>query len=147
MWHELHSGLRVGDHPARYATFSLPLITKLLRHRQFAPKAPETGGILLGSIRGGDFDVRFMTTPLPLDVQSRFRYERRDPSHIQISKRLSAASQSRITYLGEWHTHPTPNPVPSDLDRTEWVQAHRALKGPFLALILGTVDFYIEALG
>ncbi len=147
MWNELFSGIVTSSLPFRAATFSLPLVHKLIALRQIGRDAPEAGGLLLGSLRAGNFEVRFLTTPFPGDTQSRFRFTRLDRNHLGAAHRIAAASHQRVTYLGEWHTHPTEDPIPSGIDRTEWVAAHRRLNGPFLALILGTRSYHLESVG
>jgi integrative and conjugative element protein (TIGR02256 family) len=147
MWNELHTGVITSSRPFRAATFSMPLVQKLISLRQITSGAPEAGGLLIGSLRGNNFEVRFLTTPYPGDEQSRIRFVRRDPTHLAFSDRLSKASHRSVTYLGEWHTHPTDDPVPSAIDRSEWLAAQKRIRGPFLALILGTRSFHLESIG
>jgi integrative and conjugative element protein (TIGR02256 family) len=48
-----------------------------------------------------------------------------------------------ITYLGDWHTHPEPNPTPSQIDYNTFILNHKKTKleqGFSLYIILGTCN-------
>lgn len=82
----------------------------------------EAGGVLLGSYRGDHIEVIDATPPGKNDLRRRFEFIRRDESHQVYVDRQWHESEGRVTYIGEWHTHPVSNPRPSDLDMSEWGQ-------------------------
>lgn len=103
----------------------------------------ETGGILLG---GFDLERRtlFVTAalPSPADSKAGRTYFERGTHGVQGAiEEAQRITIRHITYIGEWHTHPTgSNSQPSALDRTllGWVTDLRELfLMPGLLLILG----------
>lgn len=103
----------------------------------------ETGGILLG---GFDLERRtlFVTAalPSPADSKAGRTYFERGTHGVQGAiEEAQRITMRHITYIGEWHTHPTgSNSEPSALDRTllSWVADLRQLfLMPGLLLILG----------
>lgn len=91
----------------------------LWQNRQLG-SLPEAGGVLLGSYRGSHIEVTDASTPGAGDVRRRNEFIRRDRCHQQLADLLWQRSNSEITYIGEWHTHPTANPYPSERDYKEW---------------------------
>ena len=82
----------------------------------------ESGGVLLGRhiIATCDIIVDHVTTPLPGDRHSRFRFFRARREHQEAIDDAWRESDGTCTYLGEWHTHPEPVPLPSAVDRLDW---------------------------
>jgi integrative and conjugative element protein (TIGR02256 family) len=75
----------------------------------------ETGGILLGHVHpDGTAEVRHAGDPGPVAVR-RPTFFLRDLHHAQ---QLAAEAFDRdgSVWIGEWHTHPTTAPIPSDRD-------------------------------
>lgn len=86
----------------------------------------EAGGILLGAYRGGDIEVTGMTEPGLLDKRRLRMFARSDQSHQEAADAAWSASGSTVTFLGEWHTHPAGEVVPSSTDVGTWrFQARR----------------------
>ena len=83
---------------------------------------PEAGGVLLGRhiIDTNDIVVDWVTTPLPGDRQSRFRFFRTRRRHQELIDQAWRESSRTCTYLGEWHTHPEAAPAPSIVDQFNW---------------------------
>jgi integrative and conjugative element protein (TIGR02256 family) len=128
------AGRRVEIQPAALAVFR--------RHQQLERNVAEAGGVLLGRILGGgDLVVDEACAPSPADRRSRFGFTRaREPAQRAIDSAWNA-SAGHHNYLGEWHTHPEPDPTPSSHDRREWMQAvdsHRYEQAVLLFLIVGT---------
>ncbi|MBR4322591.1 MAG: Mov34/MPN/PAD-1 family protein [Treponema sp.] len=46
--------------------------------------------------------------------------------------------------MGEWHTHPESNPIPSPLDKKEWQQIKKHNTEPLIFCILGTESTYFS---
>ena len=89
---------------------------------QDEPDKSEAGGVLLGRyIRGtSDVVVDSVTQPSSSDRRERFRFFRaRKPHQEQVDAAWATSYGTRV-YLGEWHTHPVPEPVPSQIDLFDW---------------------------
>ena len=81
---------------------------------------PETGGILLGAYRGSDIEITGMTRPGPSDDRRLFSFDRVDPVHQSEADLAWAASDSTVTFIGDWHTHPHGRTEPSSIDIQSW---------------------------
>jgi integrative and conjugative element protein (TIGR02256 family) len=97
----------------------------------------EAGGILIGSYRGNHVEVVGCTEPLPLDIRSRYRFDRRDPGHQAAALRAWHGSGRTETFVGEWHTHPEPHPTPSGRDRQTWNYIMKENPNPLIFIIGG----------
>lgn len=78
--------------------------------------------MLLGRLIAGSRDVIVdeVTEPQAQDRSTRFSFFRaRNPSQRLIDLAWDRSAGTRI-YLGEWHTHPEPDPTPSCKDRRNW---------------------------
>ncbi len=85
---------------------------KFLRYQQQLGKN-EAGGMLFGSINGSTVKVEDISTPSFLDKRSPTGYRwHRDSANKTIIK----FSRKGLHYLGDWHSHPQNNPVPSQND-------------------------------
>ena len=98
-----------------------PLAT-IRDYAQDVPHKLEAGGVLLGRhiLNTLDIVVDLVTTPLPGDHQSRVRFFRARRRHQAAIDRAWKDSGGTYTYLGEWHTHPEPGPMPSLVDQLNW---------------------------
>ena len=98
-----------------------PLAT-LVAYIQDELTMPEAGGVLLGRhIRDSDdIVVDGVTTPMAGDRRSRHRFRRGKKRHQAAIDEAWRASNGTCTYLGEWHSHPEPFPIPSFIDRLDW---------------------------
>ncbi len=103
----------------------------------------ETGGVLLG---GFDLDRKTLVViaalPSPADSDAGRTYYERGIRGVQSKiEEVERITMRHVTYIGEWHTHPTgSSSAPSDLDNTllGWVADLRQLfLMPGLLLILG----------
>lgn len=107
-------------------------------HRQTAPDATESFGVLIGttSIDRREIWIEKVTTPMPRDRRTRSSFTLCDPGHQRVVCRTFARSDDRSIYLGTWHTHPEPVPTPSGIDRKDWAECLRANPGRPLAFAL-----------
>lgn len=80
----------------------------------------ECGGILLGSYRGPHIEVVDFTRPGLGDEATLSTFVRRDKQHQDAATRAWHLSNRKQTYVGEWHSHPLGQPVPSWMDRGVW---------------------------
>lgn len=99
-----------------------PAVEKLLACRQLEEAAAEAGGVLLGRyiLDTDDVVVDDITRPCADDVRDRFSFKRSAPAHQAAIDDAWTSTAGRIHYLGEWHTHPQPDPTPSRTDIRDW---------------------------
>ncbi|WP_179152785.1 Mov34/MPN/PAD-1 family protein [Chromohalobacter israelensis] len=123
-----------------FPRFALELI---IQYRQSEIYTPESGGMILGRIRGEYLDIAHVTEPGGHDFQSRFQFIRRDYGHHQVALDAWETSNSEVGYLGEWHTHPEDSPMPSSIDLAGWKKVIRDGHSPYcLFIIVGILSFY-----
>lgn len=78
----------------------------------------EAGGILLGRFYPTDYVmIEKVTIPGRLDKSGLFFFDRSRKRAQKIVIKQWKDSSGISIYLGEWHTHPVPDPVPSSRDR------------------------------
>jgi integrative and conjugative element protein (TIGR02256 family) len=105
--------------------FSERVLSLLNGFRQREPHADEAGGILLGQYAqqsqraayGRTVLVTKASVPTSRDASSRRSFFRNAETAQIIVEHEHYNSAGRITYLGEWHTHPEPFAEPSSRDR------------------------------
>lgn len=115
---------------------------------QVAPGSSEAGGVLIGRhiLHSSDIVVDAVTVPLKGDRRSRSGFHRHAKGHQAILDRAWAGSGGTSVYLGEWHTHPEPNPTPSSIDMSDWLRRLRSdvVEAPFLFfMIVGQRDICV----
>lgn len=98
------------------------VVARLATYRQTRPRQHEAGGVLLGRhlLDSGDIVVDDISEPMPGDTRSRFGFRRQQKSHQIRVDNAWLASRGTCVYLGEWHTHPEPDPTPSSTDLADW---------------------------
>jgi integrative and conjugative element protein (TIGR02256 family) len=126
--------------------FETGVIDQFLRYIQFKETAPESGGLLLGTVHGDHFIVKEITTPTIWDKCHRYLFKRSPIGHAKVAEDRWNRSNGFVRYIGEWHTHPEDNPTPSFIDITEWrkLAEVRSDKRPLLGVIVGRKDLHIE---
>lgn len=118
-----------------------PLVVGELR--QYAQRergSSENGGILIGRriLDSRDTVVDQVTSACPSDVQSVCSFVRNPNGHQAQLDRAWSQSGGVATYLGEWHTHPTPHVEPSAIDGRNWGKLSRHSADPLVFVIVGT---------
>lgn len=110
-------------------------------------KKLESGGILIGQIKGNNIYIQKVTVPNQFDKSTRYSFVRnKDAAQIILDHEV-INSQNTMTYLGEWHTHPEAKPTPSgqDLNMIKEQYTLGKLNLPFVILIIqGISDVYIS---
>lgn len=112
-------------------------LTLMDEHWQNQAKKPESGGILLGYRRGAHLHVTIATAPQAGDQRWRYFFKRSARYHQEIALRQWNASDEKIDYLGEWHTHPQRYPSPSGTDLSEWRKISGLRQSPMVFAIMG----------
>lgn len=77
----------------------------------------EAGGILLGHVYPNYITIEKVTTPSILDKLGRYFFIRSKLSAQKFINKCWSDTDGTLIYLGEWHTHPITNPLPSDQDK------------------------------
>lgn len=82
----------------------------------------EAGGILIGreDANNGNLVIEYATFPMKYDIRKRYRFYRKDKGHIEYYNKIYKDSDGIYAYIGEWHTHPENEPVPSIMDKINW---------------------------
>lgn len=98
------------------------VVDSLSAHIQNASRAKEAGGVLLGRyiLDTEDIVVDLITSPMKGDRRRRTSFKRGRLKHQWHIIKTWAKSAGTCNYLGEWHTHPEPNPGPSKVDLKDW---------------------------
>ena len=110
--------------PGQRVIFTAEAVSQMRAHTQSTTREPEAGGVLLGRhlIDSQDLVVDEVTVPQKEDRRSRFSFFR-SKSHSTLAYQRWSDSNSRMAYLGLWHTHPESDPTPSCVDRRDWTKA------------------------
>ena len=108
------------------------------QHQQLGPGTAEAGGQLFGSVAGNKVKVTFATGPRPTDIRTRYSYK---PDRRAEQAEIDSSHRKGLFFLGDWHTHPEPLPIPSLQDlqsiREAFKKSSHHLNG-FLLVIAGT---------
>lgn len=130
--------------------YRLVIHTDVLRvlsnFRQLQKHQTEAGGILLGKIINDEIHIIKASTPTEIDKSTRTSFERHRLSAQIIIDYEFYNSSGQMTYLGEWHTHPEKNPIPSFVDKKMIKQQFfdcKESKDFVLLLIQGTETLYV----
>jgi integrative and conjugative element protein (TIGR02256 family) len=117
------------------------------KHKQIKKNDNESGGILIGQIKGKNIYILRASTPNIFDKSSRYFFEcNKDAAQIIINYEFYN-SGNRSIYIGEWHTHPENTPSPSSIDKKMIKNQFKKnkLNEPFLILIIqGLKNLYVS---
>ena len=118
------------------------LITEMEKHKQLKSHDTEAGGIIIGKRRSHNLEAVSLTVPQCSDSRSRFRFDRREGGHEAVLEEQWVLSKGEDNYLGEWHTHPEDNPIPSGTDLRTWKTMIREHGITLLLIIIGRKSNY-----
>lgn len=76
----------------------------------------EIGGVLIGKIYPEYITIEKLTKPSKLDKSTKLSFIRSKKSAQRKINKNWKNSNGTLIYLGEWHTHPSINPIPSQQD-------------------------------
>lgn len=110
------------------------------RHRQNHWWRSEAGGQLFARFDGGRVLVEEATGPRPGDQRGRNFYH---PDQRAEQREIDARHRNGFNYVGDWHTHPEPQPVPSASDLASIAESVRRSAhglGGFILVVVGTED-------
>jgi integrative and conjugative element protein (TIGR02256 family) len=98
----------------------------------------ETGGYLLGQRWVGDIEILSATRQGPGDVATPYSFEREDDeSHHRVALDQWKKDGGKTGYMGDWHSHPTGDDAPSEIDRKAWSALQEHARGPVVGIIVG----------
>ncbi|WP_350317084.1 Mov34/MPN/PAD-1 family protein [Pectobacterium aroidearum] len=117
---DLNSELILRNQSGGLVIVETAALRALAKYRQLHKNQHEQGGVLIGEVRPPHLIITHITEPGPADVATRFGFIRKKQHHQETVDQLWLTSGGFLTYLGEWHTHPEPNPSPSGIDLSSW---------------------------
>lgn len=97
----------------------------------------ERGGILLGFRRGPHLHINEATLPMKSDVGTMFAFRRSSVGHREVALKRWRQSDRKIDWVGEWHSHPEKDPVPSSIDFSSWKDITRDRAAQMAFMIIG----------
>lgn len=107
----------------------------------------ESGGILIGTLNHAmnKTTITDITEPQHEDCQTKFMFTRYEKGHQDIMDKLWKNSKYTKTYLGEWHTHNEASPIPSFVDKHNWIKISERDKNAQLLvfIIIGTREIRV----
>lgn len=106
----------------RYVLVHYPVVAMMQRAVATCEGCAESGGILLGSVRGPHLEITAFTSPAPADERTMSRFVRQDRAHQVAANDAWMRSAHQVGFIGEWHTHPFGGPAPSRIDRASWAR-------------------------
>ncbi|WP_350608006.1 Mov34/MPN/PAD-1 family protein [Pseudoalteromonas sp. MER144-MNA-CIBAN-0113] len=130
----------------------IDVLDKMEKHAQRSGSDCEAGGLIIGSLRQKKEERFLLNSPPHIeitdisepglkDLRTRFSFVRKGKHHRELVNKAKINSNNEIDYLGEWHTHPEANPLPSSIDVYHW---ERNLRGRHAALIIiGTKSVWV----
>ena len=114
-----------------------PVLSRFRENRQIWPWQREAGGLLFARFEKARVTVEAASGPRPGDRRSRTSYV---PDKRAQQEEIDRFHRSGLFFVGTWHTHPSPVPLPSRVDVDETCEAFRlsrhALNG-FVLVIVG----------
>jgi integrative and conjugative element protein (TIGR02256 family) len=137
-WLQPHSSPQVHGAPVtEFVWLPVSLLSALADEAQLH-EPEETGGILVGhytmakSNGKRDAVITDVIGPGPEATRSRVSFEPDSAWQASELARIYAERDRRVSYLGDWHTHPTaqPNPSVRDLKTLEAIAAYSPARCP-----------------
>lgn len=121
------------------------IIEKVIPYLQVSGNTSEAGGCLVGFENNKTSNITLNDISLPgnKDIRTRIFCKLRDKVHKIFLKRQL---QEKNFYMGNWHTHPQTNPIPSYIDLNDWKSALYKDKtgcNYIFFIIFGTSEFKI----
>ena len=116
------------------------VLVHLDSHRQLDAKSREAGGQLFACIDESNIVVERATGPRPSDRRSILSFV---PDRIAERREINNLFRAGMHFVGDWHTHPEPQPRPSKTDirsfRNMFRKSRHQLAG-FVMIIVGTAE-------
>lgn len=129
--------------------FTKEVINQLNKYKQHDLEQHEAGGILLGKIYDEAIIIDEISEPSTKDRAGRHFFERNVVRAQRIVEQTWKESNGERIYLGEWHTHPEKNPLPSkdDIKLAKNMLDHSKMEIDYLfMMIIGLETPYVGVL-
>lgn len=114
------------------------VVEHLEAYRQLTPQHQEAGGQLFATFSDGAIIIQEATGPRRTDHRTRTSYR---PDRKAEQQEILERHGRGLHYVGDWHTHPSPRPTPSDVDylsiQATVRQSTHQLDG-FILIVVGT---------
>lgn len=121
-------------------TLAHSVVQHLEAYRQLTARHREAGGQLFAVFSGSDVVISEATGPRRSDRRTRTSYH---PDREVEQREIRERHSQGLHYVGDWHTHPSPTPMPSSLDYLSMRDSVRAsehqLNG-FVLIVVGTLS-------
>ena len=115
------------------------VVERLEAHRQLTLQHREAGGQLFASFSDDAIIIKEATGPRRTDYRTRTSYR---PDREAEQQEIIEHHERGLHYVGDWHTHPSPRPEPSDLDYRsiqETVRESTHQLDGFVLIVIGTL--------
>lgn len=115
-----------------------PVLAYFERHRQCTPHSREAGGQLFARFHDGRIVIERATGPRTTDRRGIVSFM---PNRVAERREITRLFKSGFHYVGDWHTHPEPRPVPSQTDIESFKDMYRKSRhnlAGFVMIIVGT---------
>src|ERR1700730_5735407 len=116
--------------------FTEPVIERFAKYRQTRWWQREAGGQLFACVALPEILVVEATGPRRSDWRTRYTYI---PNRRAEQREINGRHPRGLHFIGDWHTHPEDQPVPSWRDeesiREAFVESEHALNGFILAIV------------
>ena len=110
-------------------------------HRQLKIQSKEAGGQLFARFDGPVIQIERATGPRPTDRRGRRIFV---PNRLAERREIKRMFKEELYYVGDWHTHPEPQPMPSGKDIGSFQDMFRKSRhglASFVMVIVGTASF------
>lgn len=129
--------------------FTEEVIQLFNKYKQIDKKQHESGGILLGKIYNDLIIIDQISEPSIEDKSGLFHFYRNVKKAQKITEQAWKESNGERIYLGEWHTHPQDNPIPSSDDKkliANMLKYSRMEIDFLFMIIIGRISPYVAVL-
>ncbi len=122
-----------------------PVLDEMWKWIQNDAEKPESGGYIVGyhHSKTGNISLENISSPYSDDEKNRYFFKLCDLRHKMF---LLKVRKQESYYMGVWHTHPQPVPIPSNIDWNDWNETLKCDKTGcqyIFFVIAGTKDFRI----
>lgn len=110
-------------------------------HRQLRTQSKEAGGQLFARFGEQMIRIERATGPRPTDRRGRRTFV---PNRLAERREIKRMFKKELYYVGDWHTHPEPQPTPSGTDISSVKDMFRRSRhglASFVMVIVGTASF------
>ena len=117
------------------------MLNHFLGHQQLDQYSLEAGGQLFAQFSEDDVTICKATGPRAADRRSRYSYL---PNRREEQKEIDEMYRQGFHFVGDWHTHPEPVPLPSRFDKQtikDAVAKSRHHLNGFIMVVIGDGNF------